>query len=852
MGRKSISLAIALIVSLPTVAQAAELLPNGSFEWVERLDGDWLKQKTAAGFRVAGEPAVLPVTWNLDGPGSFAVVGGRGQVRSGEKAFAVEGVPGTSVSVGWIEVEPESTYTFTLWARGQGTVAAEYEQIVPESGAVGPRVEPIGRIQIKAVGRWTSLHQTRTFGANVYRVRIRIIVEGSVTLDDVSFTTTGRDTTPVSSLNTPAVEDEQATFVDHMDGALAGRASTQREIRFVPGAFGLGAQVGTGAEINYSNEKYIHPAQGTLELWILPNPASDNCDFIMVSGGGQATLRASYRSAQSFDFSWANRYSRVSDIRTGRLDVVDRGSDRDWHHLAFCWEKGVNRLYYDGLLIGIDDRAGLPIIDEKEPPRFFQIGSAYYFKTHRPGVDELRLSRSARYGMPGQVKAEVTQPVVQASNRQFGMLPADYEIRQPLLELYRPADRRFETAMDGQGRYVYGPASAEVLPSIEDPQGTQKLENITDGLPAGFLLRRSPQWYVRPYWAIGKIRPGNYYVGLQVRCDVGDDPLNASANTNGSDAPQIYIDGKQVSTPTMTAPVEIRPGEFIAEIRSTDPVFLKLGSRVVFRCPGGAFFANLVLWSKMPKPGPIYGGERWYSSGNSPYDLWAMSLNVAGRPEDGSPMTGRFSLLNIANRPVRLAVKCHVVDYFGRTLANREENIQLADLGRAEGEISFTPPPDSPHCRVELIVREIKTGQIRRKAYFVRTNVVEGARRKFLLNGVWDAVGVPDALEIDSAPPANAQWKQIDVPSELTAAVKGKLVPPEKVRSTHVVWFRKKLVLPPWLNGRRLILELTRCSFETRVFVNGREVGRHMTFAPYAVDVTDFLQAAGENEILIA
>ncbi|NQU75576.1 MAG: tetratricopeptide repeat protein, partial [Planctomycetes bacterium] len=44
----------------------------------------------------------------------------------------------------------------------------------------------------------------------------------------------------------------------------------------------------------------------------------------------------------------------------------------------------------------------------------------------------------------------------------------------------------------------------------------------------------------------------------------------------------------------------------------------------------------------------------------------------------------------------------------------------------------------------------------------------------------------------------------------------------------------------------------TRCSFETRVFVNGREVGRHMTFAPYAVDVTDFLQATGENEILIA
>jgi len=154
MLRHFVALLFAATVVAGTPAYAdVDLLPNGGFEWIENLEEGWAKQKAAQGFELGGKVPVLPVTWHLEQPGRFIVLSDPGAARSGKNAFLVESKTGTSVSVGWIEVEPRSTYNLSLWARGNGQVRAEYEKAVPESAFVGHRVESLGMVRSRE--KWT-------------------------------------------------------------------------------------------------------------------------------------------------------------------------------------------------------------------------------------------------------------------------------------------------------------------------------------------------------------------------------------------------------------------------------------------------------------------------------------------------------------------------------------------------------------------------------------------------------------------------------------------------------------------------------------------------------------------------
>ena len=63
------------------------------------------------------------------------------------------------------------------------------------------------------------------------------------------------------------------------------------------------------------------------------------------------------------------------------------------------------------------------------------------------------------------------------------------------------------------------------------------------------------------------------------------------------------------------------------------------------------------------------------------------------------------------------------------------------------------------------------------------------------------------------------------------------------------VWYRKKIVLPENWNGKRILLHIGACDFETTLWVDGKEVGTHRGgFVSFSFDLTSYLSG---NEALI-
>lgn len=113
------------------------------------------------------------------------------------------------------------------------------------------------------------------------------------------------------------------------------------------------------------------------------------------------------------------------------------------------------------------------------------------------------------------------------------------------------------------------------------------------------------------------------------------------------------------------------------------------------------------------------------------------------------------------------------------------------------------------------------------------------------LNGLWDLAVAPEA----SGRPELFN-KQILVPFPIESALSGvKQTVSEKER----IWYRRSFALPrSWL-GKRVMLNFGPVDFDTTVYVNGREVGKHRGgYDAFSFDITSTLLPAGPNEIMVS
>ncbi|HTD68154.1 MAG TPA: glycoside hydrolase family 2 TIM barrel-domain containing protein [Candidatus Limnocylindria bacterium] len=113
------------------------------------------------------------------------------------------------------------------------------------------------------------------------------------------------------------------------------------------------------------------------------------------------------------------------------------------------------------------------------------------------------------------------------------------------------------------------------------------------------------------------------------------------------------------------------------------------------------------------------------------------------------------------------------------------------------------------------------------------------------LNGLWDyAITAKDA-------PTPTQWQgNILVPFPIESALSGVMT---NVSENQRLWYLRKFEIPRGWRGKRVLLNFGAVDWETAVWINGKEFGKHQGgYDAFSLDITDALKAKGENEIIVS
>ncbi|MBC7818487.1 MAG: hypothetical protein IAG10_16495 [Planctomycetaceae bacterium] len=130
------------------------------------------------------------------------------------------------------------------------------------------------------------------------------------------------------------------------------------------------------------------------------------------------------------------------------------------------------------------------------------------------------------------------------------------------------------------------------------------------------------------------------------------------------------------------------------------------------------------------------------------------------------------------------------------------------------------------------------------------------------LNGLWDyAILVKEKLPPElyytytafSAAFADrpTSWDgKILVPFPVESALSGVM---KSVPDNGRLWYRRSFATPEMPKEGRLLLHFGASDWETVVWINGREVGRHRGgYDPFTFDITDALKPTGDQELVVA
>ena len=114
------------------------------------------------------------------------------------------------------------------------------------------------------------------------------------------------------------------------------------------------------------------------------------------------------------------------------------------------------------------------------------------------------------------------------------------------------------------------------------------------------------------------------------------------------------------------------------------------------------------------------------------------------------------------------------------------------------------------------------------------------------LNGLWDY-----AITDTNTTSAPTRWiGKILVPFPIQSALSGVMT---NVFETNRLWYRRTFAVPSKWRGKRVLLNFGAVDWDTTVWVNGKEMGKHQGgYDSFSFDITDALHAKSENEIVVS
>ena len=898
------------LLLVPAPLRAADsyecnLLANGSMEFWSRYDPNCYRVMLAENPPFDNGDPLVPTRWSC-GFAKPTVLRQVKDAHGGQFAIAISSpklARDGSLSIGFVELNPGSSYTFGVWAKGSGKVTVRlYGKAYEGDQELASVTEPAG-------AQWKNIGGKIILPTHIRLVRLVITLPPlcELVLDDAyvsALLDKPYDADAVLTqkychdLNTLIVED----FETQSDAlTLSGKSHLTDEHG---GRFGRGLRVDKPDFATLRLQLSQMPKEGTLEFWISPDhtPPGPGAECYLAVCAGSEVLGRLHAWPGSLFWGWPRADGKGSNYIEAPADLsVRRLRQGQWMHVAFTWDSSAVRSYEDGVLVDLSlARKGLW---EKTPTNMIvggQSGPAMWNGV----IDEIRLSKVRRYGpiAPKGDKlvelAPVDDSAAQAGAGERPKPTIDIATeRAKLLGTLAPSrPGEFQAKPTPDGDFVYEAESAK--PLVDDiPFAIQK-DSPAKGLTVVRLLgarNGGPTVLDNSgmYWRLGALQTGKYWLGVTYE----------SQDNYGREAPAprlgAYLNGRIIQCSTLSDPVQVAPGKWFSEVQAAAPETLKEGDEISFVAYWQeARVLRMTLHTREPARGEnrvainfggdwgnLYTaqginacavfvnakGEPFVDNGNSCPEQRAASAKELMIGADGKAIAFCY-LANPLPVSVTVDYQCEVKGYY-RYLS-----------GRDKGQLTL-----NPHSRIKREVKFSLDAAAINSAYSIETRIkaVEApdlgwpeADTVSFFPGLRQSVPWPDAMQyrdlkrvvFDEVPGTSQSHGFISLSDGWEAALTADLDPPVPAKENlkyaprnlpvwfdlttieprpHSVYLHKVLELPASAKNRAYRLCVCDPTDEATLYVNGKKVGAvkggcSLLFA----DVTDALKP-GRNDLIV-
>jgi hypothetical protein len=628
------------------------LLPNGSFEFWSRVAPEALPPLLKSGRFDSGDPLV-PTRWSMVLRGGL--VRQTNDVHGGKAALALQG-DWPQLRLSHLEVVPGASYTFGVWAKGQGRVIVRLYGVAPEGDQqLGERVADISHA-------WQAVSAPVVIPNHIRFVSLYIeALKADMLLDDAHVS---------AELDQPYDADAvlRDKFVADADTLLLADFEKEDAAIKLEGKSRCvdGGRFGRCLRVEKPDSAMIPlklaelPAAGTIEFWLSPDEIGQLVKlgpgqqapinfFVSIDNASGAMAQITADTSATLRFSWKYGQKKGAALAGSSEVSLARMRKGQWTHMAIAWEPGGTRMYVDGVLYAWNTRDPFRL---SGLPTHLSVSSFMYgHLTWNGCIDEIRVSKVNRFAppLPREAKPNPLPPikdaavtVTPADPDQARKAAADLDLQRKALLATLPATREgaFELQPNADGDYVYEATAARALVAgtifepatgviISPKKAGKPVEPPTNAAPStlpGADIKTvrigKPEHHLigQPvnggaYWTLGSIRPGHYYPGLIYQCSQPGGEL-----PSGDLPVALYLNGRIVQAGGRTRPLQVAPGIWFTEIHACESESLKPGDEIEAVTSGGLSvrIVRLLLHPRKPATSayraPLHFGEHWWSN----------------------------------------------------------------------------------------------------------------------------------------------------------------------------------------------------------------------------------------------